>query len=178
EIVVRRSRDIEPVEHSAAVAVGSNGVARSGKIGPRRKERSRRWKRITRTAKSDHERECQPTSCRFARHDDALRRITGAQKCTVERHGVLHGGRKPMLGRKTIVRSENAKPMERIVSGDGTVRFCRAAKISSAVKIEKHSVARRRTFEAFTGNTAEMRGRNLNCWRNLVGIGAKNLARD
>src|SRR5205814_10706135 len=80
EIVVRRSRDIEPVEHSAAVAVGSNGVARSGKIGPRRKERSRRWKRITRTAKSDHERECQPTSCRFARHDDALRQITGAEK--------------------------------------------------------------------------------------------------
>src|SRR5439155_19848444 len=84
EIVVRRSRDIEPVEHSAAVAVGSNGVARSGKIGPRRKERSRRWKRFTRTAKSDHERECQPTSCRFARHDDALRRITGAQKCPIE----------------------------------------------------------------------------------------------
>src|SRR5437879_5091821 len=114
----------------------------------------------------------------FVRADDAVRRIASTQKRTVKGNGILHSSRKPMLRREAIVRSKNAKSVERIVRSDRTVRLRRAAKVPATVKIDEHNVAGHWTFEAFTGDATEMCGRNLNCWRSLISVGAKNLARD
>jgi hypothetical protein len=46
------------------------------------------------------------------------------------------------------------------------------------VKIEEHDVAGRRAFKPFAGDTTETSGRDLDCWRNFVGIGVKDSARD
>ena len=46
------------------------------------------------------------------------------------------------------------------------------------MKIEKRCVPWRWGFETFSRDTPELNGRNLNCWRNFVGIGPQNFARD
>src|SRR6266704_962096 len=129
-------------------------------------------------AKSEHERERKTTSCGLTGDHNAFRRVTRAEKRAVKGNGIIHSGGKPILGREAIVRGENAKPMERIVNSDGPMRLCRATKVSAAVKIEEHDIAERWAFDAFAGNAAEVYGRNLNCWRNSVGIGTKDAARD
>jgi NADPH-dependent ferric siderophore reductase len=58
------------------------------------------------------------------------------------------------------------------------MRSRRAGKVSATVKIEKHGIAGRWAFEAFAGDTAEVRGRNSDCGRNFAGIEAKDFARD
>ena len=178
EIIASGCRDVGPDEHRAAAGVGSNGITGGGKIGPGRKERGGCRERTAGGAKSEHERDCKTASCGLTGDHNAFRRVTRAEKRAVKGNGIIHSGGKPILGREAIVRGENAKPMERIVNSDGPMRLCRATKVSAAVKIEEHDIAGRCAFDAFAGNAAEVYGRNLNCWRNSVGIGTKDAARD
>jgi hypothetical protein len=46
------------------------------------------------------------------------------------------------------------------------------------MKIEEHVLAWRWTLKVLTSDAAEVRGRNLNAWRNLIGIRTKNFPRD
>jgi hypothetical protein len=50
-----------------------------------------------------------------------VRRISRPQEAKVKGNGVIDSGGKRVLRREPIVRSENAKPVERIVSSDGTM---------------------------------------------------------
>jgi hypothetical protein len=96
----------------------------------------------------------------------------------VKGNGIIDSGRKLIFGGEAIVWGKHAEAMQRKESSDGTMRLRRAGKVSATMKIEKHGIARRWAFEAFAGDTAEVRGRNSDCGRNLVGIGVKDLARD
>src|SRR5260370_41988072 len=57
EIVARRVGNAGTMKHGAAVAVGSNGLAGGGKIGPWRKNRGGSGERNTSVAQREHERE-------------------------------------------------------------------------------------------------------------------------
>src|SRR6266700_2794833 len=139
EIIASGCRDVGPDEHRAAAGVGSNGITGGGKIGPGRKERGGCRERTAGGAKSEHERERKTTSCGLTGDHNAFRRVTRAEKRAVKGNGIIHSGGKPILGGKAIVRSENAKPMERIVNGDGTMRLRGATEVSAAVKSEEHT---------------------------------------
>jgi len=68
--------------------------------------------------------------------------------------------------------------VERKESGNGPVRLRRTGKVAATVKIEKHDVAGRRAFKPFAGDTTETSRRDFDCWRNFVGIGVQDFARD
>src|SRR5258708_37418857 len=77
-----------------------------------------------------------------------------------------------MGGRKT------GDPGERKKGGGGALPLAETGKEPPAVKIKEHDVAWRGALEPFAGDTAEMSGRDLDYWRNFVGIGVKDFARD
>ena len=97
-----------------------------------------------------------------------------AQKRTIDRDGGIHSGWKLIFGREPIVGSKYAKPLERKENSDGTMRLRRAGEVSSPVKIEEHSIVRRRAFEALARDAAELCGRNMDGGRNFVRVGMKD----
>ena len=178
KIVACGCRDVGAAEHGAAIGVGSNRVTGRGKIGPGRKDGCGCRKRKACGPQSEQERECKTTAGGLPRNDDALRSVARAEKRTIDRYGVIHSGWKLIFGCEPIVRCKHAKPLERKENSDGTMRLRRAGEVSSPVKIEEHSIVRRRAFEALARDAAELYGRNMDGGRNFVRVGMKDSPRN
>jgi hypothetical protein len=178
EIVARGESHASAIKHRAAVVVSSNGVASSGKVSPGRKERGGGGQRNASVAKSKEERKRKTATSGFSGNNDAMRRITRVQKSPVEGDHVLQGRGKAILRCQAIVRSKNVETVAREGYGDRTMCLRGAGEVATAMKIQQNVFAWRRPFDALAGDSTEMRRRDLNIRRNLIGIRTKNFARE
>src|SRR5215467_2402442 len=104
--------------------------------------------------------------------------MSRSQQAAIASGRVIHSGRKAMLGSETIIRSENAKAVQREGHGHRAMRFGRTPEVATAMQIEKNAFSRAWRFDPLARNFVHLRRRNPHRGGNFVRQGAKDFARE
>src|ERR1700722_2877602 len=105
QIVARTWADVRPIEHSAAICVGTNGFASGGKIRPRRKKARSRRERNPCFARRQQKRKRKTAAGRISADDNAFGRISFVQETAISGNRVVYCGWKLIFRRKAVIRS-------------------------------------------------------------------------